>query len=64
MNKDIVVFLRKENLIKKLVKGRIWGEDTFVRITPLSAPFQTVHLANETITKKLTKVGKFASDIL
>jgi len=70
MNKAVVVFLKGENLVNKLVENGIVVSDTLVQVTPLRAPATKVTISNvppfisdEEIAKELGRFGKFASSI-
>lgn len=70
MNKAIVVFLKSEALVNELTVNGIWVKETFVSVTPLSAPATRVTVSNippfvpnEVVTKELTRFGKIASPV-
>lgn len=70
MNKAIVVFLKTEALVSELTVSGIWVKETFVPVTPLSAPATKVivsnappFISNEAIVKELLRFGKIASPI-
>lgn len=70
MNKAVVVFLKTEALINELTVSGIWVKETFVTITPLSAPATKVivsnappFISNEAIVKELLRFGKIASPV-
>lgn len=70
MNKAVVVFLKEENLVNRLVENGIVVSDTLVQVTPLCAPATKVtisnvppFISNEEIIKELSRFGKFASSI-
>lgn len=69
MNKA-VVFLKNENQVKNLTESGIWINETYVPITPLSAPATKIVISNvppffsnESIVKELTRYGKIARAI-
>lgn len=70
MNKAVVVFLKSESLVNELTVSRIWVKETFVPVTPLSAPATKVtvsnvppFVSNEVIVKELLRFGKIASPV-
>jgi len=70
MNKAVVVFLKSENQVKTLIESGIWINETYVPITPLSAPATKIVISNvppfvgnEIIIKELTRFGKIAGAI-
>ena len=70
MNKAVVVFLKNENQVKNLIESGIWVNETYVPITPLSAPATKIEISNvppfvgnENIIKELTRFGKIAGAI-
>lgn len=67
MSKAVMVFLKEENLVNRLVENGIIASDTLVLLTPLHAPATKVTISNmppfiskEEITKEF---GNFASYI-
>ncbi len=70
MNKAIVGFLKSEALVNELTVNGIWVKETFVSVTPLSAPATRITVSNippfvpnEVVTKELTRFGKIASPV-
>lgn len=70
MNKAVVVFLKTEALVNDLTVSGIWVKETFVPVTPLSAPATKVtvsnvppFITNEVIVKELLRFGKIASPV-
>ncbi len=70
MNKAVVVFLKSEALVNELTVNGIWVKETFVSVTPLSAPATRITFSNvppfvpnEVIMKELTRFGKIASPV-
>ncbi len=70
MNKAVVVFLKSESLVNELTVSGIWVKETFVPVTPLSAPATKVtvsnappFISNEAIVKELLRFGKIASPV-
>lgn len=70
MNKAVVVFLKNDNQVKNLIESGIWINETYVPITPLSAPATKIVISNvppfvrnESIIKELTRFGKIAGAI-
>lgn len=70
MNKAVVVFLKNENQVKTLIESGIWINETYVHITPLSAPATKIIISNvppfvgnESIVKELTRFGKIAGAV-
>lgn len=70
MNKAVVVFLKSEALVNELTVSGIWVKETFVPVTPLSAPATKVivsnappFISNEAIVKELLRFGKIASPV-
>lgn len=49
MNKVVVVFLKKENLVKTMIEKGIWVQENDVPVTPLSAPVTKVTVSNRAI---------------
>lgn len=46
MNKAVVVFLKSEALVNELTVNGIWVKETFVSVTPLSAPATRITVSN------------------
>ncbi len=46
MNKAVVVFLKSDSLVNQLTVSGIWVKETFVTITPLSAPATKITISN------------------
>lgn len=70
MNKAVVVFLKSESLVNELTVSGIWIKETFVPVTPLSAPATKItisnvppFISNEVIVKELLRFGKIASPV-
>lgn len=70
MNKAVVVFLKSELLVNELTVSGIWVKETYVPVTPLSAPATKVtvsnippFISNEAIVKELVRFGKIASPV-
>ncbi|KAI7804072.1 hypothetical protein IRJ41_023705 [Triplophysa rosa] len=70
MNKAVVVFLKTESLVNELTVSGIWVKETFVPVTPLSAPATKVtvsnippFISNDVIVKELMRFGKIASPV-
>lgn len=70
MNKAVVVFFKSESLVNELTVSGIWVKETFVPVTPLSAPATKVtvsnvppFISNEVIVKELLRFGKMASPV-
>ncbi len=70
MNKAVVVFFKCESLVNELTVSGIWVKETFVPVTPLSAPATKVtvsnvppFISNEVIVKELLRFGKMASPV-
>ncbi|KAI7813358.1 hypothetical protein IRJ41_016676 [Triplophysa rosa] len=56
MNEAVVVFLNSDSLVNELTVSGIWVKETFVPVTPLSAP-------STTILKELQRFSKIASAV-
>lgn len=70
MNKAVVVFLKSESLVNDLTVSGVWVKETYVPVTPLSAPATKVTISNvppficnEAILKELQRFGKIASPV-
>ncbi len=70
MNKAVVVFFKSDSLVNQLTVSGIWVKETFVTITPLSAPATKItisnvppFISNETVMKELQRFGKFAGQV-
>ena len=68
MNKAVVVFMKRANLVGRLIASGIFVRDVLVSISPLSTPSTRVVVANlppfitdDQIRKELSRFGKFAS---
>uniref|UniRef100_A0A674CAY2 RRM domain-containing protein n=1 Tax=Salmo trutta TaxID=8032 RepID=A0A674CAY2_SALTR len=68
MNKAVVVFMKRENLVGRLIASGIFVRDVLVPVLPLSTPSTRVVVANlppfitdDQIRKELSRFGKFAS---
>lgn len=70
MNKAVVVFLKSEALVNVLTVSGVWVKETYVPVTPLSAPATKVTISNippficnDAILKELQRFGKIASPV-
>lgn len=70
MNKAVVVFFKSDSLVNQLTVSGIWVKETFVTVTPLSAPATKItisnvppFISNETVTKELQRFGKIAGPV-
>lgn len=70
MNKALVVFVKDARLVNELVEGGIWVREIFVPVSPLFTPATKVTISNvppfvsnESISKELSRFGKFATEI-
>lgn len=70
MNKAVVVFLKNEHLVKNMIENGIWVKETYVAVTPLSAPATKVTVSNvppfissDSIVKELSRFGKIAGGV-
>lgn len=70
MNKAVVVFLKNEHLVKTMIENGIWVKETYVPVTPLSAPATKVTVSNvppfissDSIVKELSRFGKIAGGV-
>lgn len=68
MNKAVVVFLKSEPLVYQLIESGVSIGDSFVQVSPLTAPSTRITVSgvppfipNELIEKELRRFGKFAS---
>ncbi|KAI2647814.1 Transposon TX1 uncharacterized 82 kDa protein [Labeo rohita] len=68
MYKAIVVFLKSEALVNQLTVSGVWVKESFVPVTPLSAPATKItvsnvppFISNDAIIKELGRFGKIAS---
>ena len=69
MNRAVVVFMKRTNLVGRLIASGIFVRDGLVSISPLSTPSTRVVVVNlspfitdNQIRKELNCFGKFASD--
>ncbi|KAI7799100.1 hypothetical protein IRJ41_018405, partial [Triplophysa rosa] len=69
-NKAVVVFLNSDSLVNELTVSGIWIKETFVPVTPQTAPSTKVTVSNvppfvgnEAILKELQRFGKIASPV-
>ncbi len=70
MNKAVVVFLKEENLVNRLVSSGISVSGLFVAVSPLANPTRKVIISNvppfipdDEIERALSCFGKFASPL-
>ena len=70
MSKAVVVFFKKESVAYEVIESGLWVRDTFLPVTPLSAPATKVTISNvlpfigdDEIKRELTRFGKFASSM-
>jgi len=70
MNKAVVVFLKNEQLVTKVIESGIWVKETYVPVSPLFAPATKVTISNvppfikdDAIVRELTGFGKMASAV-
>lgn len=68
MNKAVVVFVKEEQFVHKLVESGVVIQDMFVQVSPLAVPSTRVTVSgvppfipNELLEKELRRFGKFAS---
>jgi len=70
MNKAVIVFLKTEQLVNQVSENGLWIKETFVPVTPLTAPATKVtvsnvppFVSNDAIVKELSRYGKVASPV-
>ncbi|KAG1924522.1 ubiquitin-conjugating enzyme E2 variant [Pimephales promelas] len=68
MNKAVVVFLKEQNLVNRLIENGLVINENFVQVTPLYAPTVKITVSNvppfipdEALERELVRFGKFAS---
>lgn len=70
MNKAVVVFLKTESLVNKVIENGLWVKEIFITVTPLFAPATKVIISNvppfienEVIVRELVRFGKVVSEV-
>nr|XP_024000137.1 uncharacterized protein LOC112077994 [Salvelinus alpinus] len=70
MNKAVVVFLKEERLVDRMVEQGVLLKGMFIQVTPLFSPSTRVTISNvppfipnELLERELLRFGKFASSI-
>ncbi len=70
MNKAVVIFLKNEKLVNRLIESGVWLKESFLSITPLHAPATKVTISNvppfvkdDAIIRELTQRGKMANAV-
>lgn len=68
MNKAVVVFLKEECYVNRLIESGVFLNDVYVQVSPLSVPSTRVTVSgvppfipNEELERELRRFGKFAS---
>ena len=70
MNKAVVIFLKEQGLVNRLVESGLWVSGVFCAVSPLVAPTTKVTVSNvppfipnADIERELSRFGKFAGSI-
>lgn len=70
MNKALVIFLKNEQLVSRLIKSGVWVKESFLSITALHAPATKVTISSvpmfvkdDVIVRELTCFGNMASAV-